>query len=536
MNLSRARSLCIDPARCPHGDASDELCAAILPCFDCALFWEGIHAVAGRGGDDASGALAEALLREQEHIDLLYRKLEIKGREVDFLHDVGIFLQGSLGRDEVIVMALTAITSGKGYGLNRAILLLVDEESERLNGYLAVGPRTPDEGGRIWSEIAQTDYSLEELARRFLSEKLATERERFRDLLDGLSISLTRSEHLFTTVLESRRSAHIVEPWREPGLDHWQVELLGGREFVLVPLVSGARRIGILLADNIVSGAPIAEEDLHRLETFALPVSYAIERAALYERLRQELDRLTEAHHRLSEQQELIVRMEKLALIGEMSADIAHRIRNPLTIIGGYARRLLKGAIDDEQRHALEVIVRESGLIGETVGHLLEYAATRHPTFDRWDLCQSLAAVIDPRREEMQRLGIACHFDLPALEMPAIYDFKKIGYCLNICLSHAIDALPRGGRLDIALTAEGDAFCVRIVTADQGGPATALPPEENERLIADEYREFELALCMRIVEQQGGRLEKNQTEAGGVVYSVILRAAKEKNDGQTAAG
>ena len=62
------------------------------------------------------------------------------------------------------------------------------------------------------------------------------------------------------------------------------------------------------------------------------------------------------------------LRLRKLALIGEMSADIAHRIRNPLTIIGGYARRLLKGGLSAEQRQGIEIILRQSELIGETTG------------------------------------------------------------------------------------------------------------------------------------------------------------------------
>lgn len=534
MNHSHSKSLCADPTGCPRKQGEGGDAYALDPCLDCDAFWQTVRNLAH--GDEAGevAPLAESLLHAQQHLDLLGHRLQIKQREVEFLHDVGIFLQGSLGRDEVIVMALTAITAGKGYGLNRAVLLLVDEEAERLNGYLAVGPRTPDEGGRIWSEIAQSDYSLEELARRFLKEKMAAEQERFRDLLDGLSISLNRRDHLFVSILESRRSVHIVDPWNEPGLDRWQVELLGARELVLVPLVSGARRIGILLADNIVTGEPIGEDDLHRLETFALPVSYAIERAALYERLRRELDRLTEAHHRLSEQQELIVRMEKLALIGEMSADIAHRIRNPLTIIGGYARRLLKGELSDEQRHALEVIVRESGLIGETVGHLLEYAETRHPTFDRWDLGRSVTAVIDPRREEMTRLGIDCRIERPEAEMIARYDLKKIGYCLNVLVARAIEVMPHGGVLDIALSTGPEELRARIAASGSEEPL-ALPPTGDEGN-PEESRDIELAICMRMLEQQEGRLEKEERPEGGMAYTVVLPADKEKDHGQTAVG
>jgi len=74
---------------------------------------------------------------------------------------------------------------------------------------------------------------------------------------------------------------------------------------------------------------------MRSLETFTFTVAFAIERAALYDRLQVELNRVTEASNKLKEQQELIVRMEKMALVGRITSSIAHSIRNPLMIIGG---------------------------------------------------------------------------------------------------------------------------------------------------------------------------------------------------------
>ena len=495
-------------------------------CFDCPTFWNTVRNLAQGQETGLAPSLASALLLAQHRLEDLAYRLQVNDREFEFLRDVGIFLQGSVGRDEVIVMALTAITAGKGYGLNRAILLLVDDARECLNGYLAVGPRTAAEGWQIWNEIAARDDSLEEMVQRFLTEKMTDEQARFRDLLDGLSIPLSRHDHLFVSTLESRQSIHITQPWNEPGLDPQQVELLGTSELVLVPLLSGARRIGILLADNIVTGAPISENDLHRLETFALPVSYAIERAALYERLRQELSKLTEAHQRLSAQQEVIVRMEKLALIGEMSADIAHRIRNPLTIIGGYARRLLKGALSAEQRQGLEVILRQSELIGETSSHLLAETDSQHPQRDRWNLGKTIAAALLLHAEKMKAKGIFCRFEPPESEIIAVFDLKKISYCLKIIIDRCIEALPTGGALDIDLSRGEAEIAVRF---SFGG--YTLPGEEEEAVATSQPRDIELALAMRMLKQQGGQIVREERPEGGATYTVILPDNKENDHG-----
>ncbi len=517
---------CSDPLCCPYPPVGEDAALVFDRCFDCPDFWRNVRNLAQGAEEGAVPSLAIALLYAQHRLEELNCRLEVNDREFEFLRDVGIFLQGSVGRDEVIVMALTAITAGKGYGLNRAVLLLVDEAREQLSGYLAVGPRTAAEGWQIWNEIAERDESLEEMARRFLAEKLKGEQARFRDLLDGLSIPLSRHDHLFVSTLESRQSVHISQPWNEPGLDPLQVELLGTSELVLVPLLSGDRRIGILLADNIVTRAPISENDLHRLETFALPVSYAVERSALYERLRQELSKLTEAHQRLSAQQEVIVRMEKLALIGEMSADIAHRIRNPLTIIGGYARRLLKGELSDAQRHGVEVILRQSELIGETSSHLLAETDSQHPPRDRWNLGKTIAAALLLHAEKMTAQGITCAFEPPEYEVIALFDLKKISYCLKIIIDRCIDALPSGGALEIELS-RGEA---EISVSFSFGGKTILADEEGEA-VKSQPRDIELALVMRMLKQQGGQIVREERPDGGATYTVILPDNKENNHG-----
>ena len=503
---------------------------SLARCFECAAFWQTVRNLA-EGKEGMAASFAMALLFAQQRLEQLEYQLQVNDREFEFLRDVGIFLQGSIGRDEVIAMALTAITAGKGYGLNRAILLLVDEKNERLNGYLAVGPRTAAEGWQIWNEIAERDDSLEELVRRFLAEKMADEQARFRDLLDGLSISLSRHDHLFVSTLASRQSVHVAHPWEEPGLDHHQVELLGAGELVLVPLLSGARRIGVLLADNIVTKAPITENDLYRLETFALPVSYAIERAALYESLRHELVKLTEAHQRLSAQQEVIVRMEKLALIGEMSADIAHRIRNPLTIIGGYARRLLKGPIDDEQRQGLEVILRQSELIGATTSQLLAEVDSLNPPRDQWNLGKAIATALLLQADKMKEKGVFCNFELPSSEIMALFDLKKLSYCLKIVIDRCIEALLPGGTFAIELSrGEGN-----ITIGFSLGVMVDLGDEEGV-VAANQPRDMELALVMRMLRQQGGEIVREERQNRGVTYKLILPDIKETDHGQTAVG
>ena len=224
---------------------------------------------------------------------------------------------------------------------------------------------------------------------------------------------MSRNEHLFITTLNEQKTRHIKNIYHEPGIDRWQAENLDCGELLMVPLISKNRRIGLLLADNIINGRPITAEDVQSIETFALPVSFAIERASLYERLQEELAKVTTANTQLREQQELIVRMEKMALVGKIASNIAHTIRNPLTIIGGFARSLMKNTSqEDTKRTYIESIIRETRRLEEVLQEVLEllriaasdFRLVGHQPADHRSFCR-------PARRPADESRSVCRFD-----------------------------------------------------------------------------------------------------------------------------
>ena len=90
---------------------------------------------------------------QKTQIQSLASFLDSKTLEVRFLHELGSVLQSSVDLEEVLSVALTAITAGKGFGMNRAFLLLVDRKQAILKGHLAIGPRNYEEACQAWNEI-----------------------------------------------------------------------------------------------------------------------------------------------------------------------------------------------------------------------------------------------------------------------------------------------------------------------------------------------------------------------------------------------
>ncbi len=506
-------------------------------CVECPCFIEDLR----QRNDECDGLpglfsyTIEELLAQRTEIRSLTSQAQSRNREIRFFHEVGQVLQTSVDIDEVISMALTAITSGKGFGLNRAILLLVDKERQHLKGHIAVGPRSREEAGRIWHEIEEHDYSLNDMGQIFFKKKMPAEKEKFRDLLEILSVPMSRNEHLFITTLNEQKTRHIKNLYQVPGIDLWQAENLGGGELLMVPLISKNRRIGLLLADNIINGRPITAEDVQSIETFSLPVSFAIERAGLYERLQEELAKVTAANIQLREQQELILRMEKMALVGKIASNIAHTIRNPLTIIGGFARNLMKNTPQEDAKHSyIESIVRETRRLEEVLEEVLSYSESLHPTFDWWDVNHLITAVFAGLRDDLQMSHISCRFNLEPNLPKAKLDYKKISYCLRSLATNAIEAMSDGGQIQIQ-----SALCdneIHITLTDTGPGMNA----ETIRAVTTPFFSTKesgsglgLPLCARILEEHGTTLDIVSTEGQGTTFTIRLNISREDEHGPT---
>jgi signal transduction histidine kinase len=501
----------------------------LLRCINCHLFLEDLRSLGPEAGDlpQLFPFAIEELVKLRAQTQEQQGRVENLERQGRFLREVGQELQSSLDRDAVISMALTAVTAGEGFDLNRAILLLVDHRNQSLVGYLAIGPRDHEEAGQIWQEIEQRNFSLREMAQRLKTEKFTSERAKFKDLLETLSTPLQRTDHIFVQTLDSHLSRHIPDLSREPGIDPEQVAALGVRELILAPLISEGRRIGLLLADNLINYRPLGPRDQQALETFAAPVAYAIERAELHERLQLELERTTNANQRLKEQQLQILQMEKMALVGRVTADVAHSIRNPLTIIGGYARSLAKimpeGAA---QRSAIDSIVRETRRLEDALEEVLLYSEARHPTLDNWDINRILHGVYAGIQDDLNATEATVTLDLaPALSLARV-DFKRLGHCLRSILKQLLHAATPGSRISISTRQEERRILLsfsgtNLVPEALPTPGSATPDGSGNST------SLGLALCARILEGQNAELAI-QTEPTGTVRMTIAIAPNEE--------
>lgn len=220
-------------------------------------------------------------------------------------------------------------------------------------------------------------------------------------------------------------------------------------------------------------------------------------------------------------ERELAVR-ERLAEAGKMSAMIAHEIRNPLTAISG-AVQFLRTDLSPtgEQGQLMDIIVRESKRVSQTIEQYLNLASPGALDFQRF----SLAAVI---RETLTLLraggelpeGIAVEGDFETSLLELYGSQTQLKQVVWNLARNAILAMPEGGRLRIDLEAgPGGARVLRLADTGRG-----MSPEERARIFEPFFSAFEggrglgLTVVRRIVDDYEGRIEVRSEPGRGTEF------------------
>ena len=153
-------------------------------------------------------------------------------------------------------------------------------------------------------------------------------------------------------------------------------------------------------------------------------------------------------------QQELR-RNERLATLGQLSAGVAHEIRNPLAGIGTSAQVLLRRFEPrDERARFVSVILEEVGRLDRLVTNLLQYARPRTPELKPGQLADCVRRVIELSTDSFAQAGVRVELDARPGLRPLWIDPDLVGQVLLNVTLNAVQAMPQGGalRYEVRLT------------------------------------------------------------------------------------
>ena len=441
--------------------------------------------------------------------------------ELTLLYQFSNTLLSTIRLNKLIHLSLTALTANSSGLFERSMLFLRNEKSAVLQGMLGVTRQT--------SETLQIFADQDILGSRWDISDDAIALQRSSDFcaqIRATRIEIDAGCPLIKRVMNERTLCYLDDTnCRNCTPCHFIRRLCGGI-FAAVPLVARNSTIGIIIVDNPESGNKISRSQLHFLQLFTSQAGMAIENSMLY-------NRIEDANANLRDARERLLHGERMAAIGEMTANLAHELKNPIITIGGFAGRLLK-ALPEETRehHYADTIVTEVQRLEKMLADTLAFS--RKPTicFSECDAGEILQDSVASCATTLEDANIIVDMATDTGSWPIVGDAYQLKQVFLNLILNACDAMPDGGHLTFSLgKVSGAHSSVRVGIEDSGGgiPKEMLAHIFNPFFTTKQHGTgLGLAIANRIVLNHYGTLEVSNTRQGAL-FTVTLPLAEDNN-------
>ena len=213
----------------------------------------------------------------------------------------------------------------------------------------------------------------------------------------------------------------------------------------------------------------------------------------------------------LRESRARLIQSEKLASIGEMSAAVAHGLRNPLASLRAAAQVVRHHPASPSSAEHLEAIIEEVDRLDRRITHLLSFSRPAPFRRSSESVARLIEEVVPTFAEILRERKVELQLDL-APGLPQVHvDAVQMEQALIEIISNAVDAMPDGGHLSIRASIEGAGdmgqALIQITDTGKGIPADVLPSVcEPFFTTRAEGTGLGLAIAKRYVDQNGGQL------------------------------
>jgi two-component system sensor histidine kinase PilS (NtrC family) len=269
-----------------------------------------------------------------------------------------------------------------------------------------------------------------------------------------------------------------------------------------------------------------AESNARRLDGTRFPIGYSVNRlintagapiGALV--LFQDLSEITRLR-------DIAARQERLAVLGRLSAGLAHEIRNPLSSISGSVQLVRESdALEPEDARLLGIVLEEVERLDDLVTTMLQVGRPRAPVRSDHDLRQTVDAVAEmAQRGPAAAKEVSIRRDIPEQPVIACVDPDQMRQVVWNLVKNALQASPQGASVRVAasMTPNGSA---QLEVSDEG---EGLDRSQMDKVYNMFYSErthgagIGLALVRQIVDAHGGSIEIISERKRGATFIVTL--------------
>ncbi len=296
-----------------------------------------------------------------------------------------------------------------------------------------------------------------------------------------------------------------------------------------------------IAAKCFTTGQIVTERDM-RMEIQGKPYFFDISAIPLFNS-RGEVDYVVQYAVDITDKKALtekLIQAEKLAAVGQISAHVAHEIRNPLTSVLLHSELLedeIGGNGDKEEaRELIRVIRREIDRLSQVTDEYLSYARLPHPKKHPVDPRREVESVVSMLMPELERRSVEVTLKCPETLPDIMIDRGQFKQLLINLIKNAEDAMPSGGNLEISLMKIKDNFLLLVKDTGYG------VPQEYLRRIFDPYFTTKengtglgLALVQYIANAHDGWVEVESQKGTGstFIFSIPFGSTKDVKEEAT---
>jgi two-component system sensor histidine kinase HydH len=238
-------------------------------------------------------------------------------------------------------------------------------------------------------------------------------------------------------------------------------------------------------------------------------------------------EQLAEANRNLEQAEAAMRRSERLAALGQLSAGLAHELRNPLGTIRASAEMLLKNVPEgnDTARELTGFISSEVDRTNSLVTRFLEFARPLEPRLERAELTEVIDRAIAQIERSSPRYEVTVYRNYSPDVRPFAFDAELMERVFHNLLLNAAQATPPGGEVTVKTRQAGEN--VEVAVIDRG---TGIDPAQLENIFNPFFTTKKegvglgLPIVSKIVDLHGGRMTVESEPGKGSVFRVFLPA------------
>jgi signal transduction histidine kinase/DNA-binding NarL/FixJ family response regulator len=308
----------------------------------------------------------------------------------------------------------------------------------------------------------------------------------------------------------------------DPRFNHPIARMIPHKSVLIQPMRWKGESIGGFALAWLKDHHRFTSDEIRLTEAIALQAAVARENSRLYEAEKQQVAELKRTQAQL-------IQSTKLAAIGELAANIAHEINNPLTSVLGFASYLAEQVPPGQPwREELDLIQEEAGRARDIVRDLLHFSRQREFIPQITDLNTVLEQTLAMVRRQGALESITLREEYASGLAPVEVDVPRIKQVVLNLINNAVYVMKdRGGSLTIRSSASGDTVQVEVI--DTG---TGIAPEHMHRIFEPFFTTkpevsgtgLGLSVSLGIVESHGGSIEVQSEFGKGSTFTVKLPA------------